>query len=255
MVTGSSDHFDSDAYPARHRSRNSSFCLLDSDPRTLLPANDRAWGRGRSSALPKAARDSRETLAAELEAIVGQAGRKAAHDLLARFGSIGRVMSASQEALSATLGTDNPAIDAIRAANSLVRMSFEEQLVGKSLEVSDPLLHNHLRAQLLCSDVERLYVIFLSRRGLYLGGELVAVGSRRGLMVSIRAIVHRALDTNAAAILLAHNHPSGDCRPSAQDIEQTRQLVTILDAIELFLVDHLIVCNQGIYSLEKGKEL
>ena len=187
--------------------------------------------------------------------IVGRAGRKAASDLLARFGSIGRVMSASQEALSATLGPDHPAIDAIRAANTLVRLSFEEQLVGKSLDASDPLLHHHLRAQLLCSDVERLYAIFLNHRGLYLGGELVAVGSRQGLQVSIRAIVHRALDTNAAAILLAHNHPSGDCRPSVRDIEQTRQLATILDAIELFLVDHLIVCNQGIYSLEKGKEL
>ncbi len=255
MVASSPDHFDDDASSAHRCPRSSSLCLLDSDARSFVPANGSFGGRDRSTSSKAAPRNPRETLAAELKALIGSPGDAAAGALIARFGTVGRVMSASREALEATLGCGHPAVEALVAASSLVRLGFEEQLVGTPIDLTDPVLHKHLRAELLGSQVERLYAVFLNRNGIYLGGEMTAVGSRRGLQVSIRTLVHRALDTNAAAILLAHNHPSGDCRPSLQDIEETRRLVFILEAIELSLVDHLIISSHGIYSLQKGTQL
>ncbi|WP_338243171.1 JAB domain-containing protein [Aurantiacibacter hainanensis] len=164
-------------------------------------------------------------------------------------------MAASREALATTLGPDHPAIDAIAAAKALVHLGFQEQLIGAPVDRGDPRLHAYLRAKLLHPSQECLFAIFMDRGGRYLGGEIASIGDANRLQVSVRSIVHRALDTEASAILLAHNHPSGDCNPSPRDITETRRLASILAAIDLALVDHLIVSSNGVFSLEKGKQL
>jgi DNA repair protein RadC len=194
-------------------------------------------------------------LANELKAIIGEAAEHVADRLISRFGSVGRVMSASPEALAATLGENHSAINAITAANTLVRLGIHEQLVGRPINVTDPLLQEHLRAQLLYSGVERLYAVFVDPNGLYLNSEMISIGGRGNLIFDLRKLVHRALDNDATGLLLAHNHPSGNCRPSPKDIAETQRLAHILEALELWLIDHLIVCSSSVYSLGKARAL
>jgi len=117
------------------------------------------------------------------------------------------------------------------------------------------LLQNHLRAQLLCSSVERLFAVFVDHNHLYLNSEMVSIGGRRNLILDMRRLVHRSLDNDASGILLAHNHPSGDSRPSPKDISETQRLARTLRSLELSLIDHLIVCSCSIYSLRRGQTL
>lgn len=164
-------------------------------------------------------------------------------------------MSASPEALTSTLGANHPAVSAIIAANNLVRIGMRETLVGQPVDPADPMLHDYLRAQILRSDRESLYAVFVDCDGRYLRDEFVGTGGRNSVRLSVRALIHRALDSEAAGMLLAHNHPSGDCSPSRRDILDTRKLVAIFKVIDLSLVDHLIITKNRIYSLAEGKEL
>ena len=65
-------------------------------------------------------------------------------------------------------------------------------------------------------------------------------------------MIERALALGAAGFVLAHNHPSGDCRPSADDLAGTRQIAGIAEALELTLIDHLIVTRRCVYSMRAG---
>lgn len=255
MAFGSAADRDGHAPRTRSALSDPSLCLLDLNAPALLSTAGNPVCRDRSASSPDQARNPRQALANELKAILGETGTHAAERLISRFGSVGRVMSASPEALAAILGQNHPAISAITAAKTLVRLGFQEQLVGQPIDVADPLLQNHLRAQLLCSSVERLYAVFVDHNHLYLNSEMVSIGGRRNLILDMRRLVHRALDNDATGILLAHNHPSGNSRPSPKDISETQRLARTLRSLELSLIDHLIVCSCSIYSLERGRTL
>jgi DNA repair protein RadC len=68
----------------------------------------------------------------------------------------------------------------------------------------------------------------------------------------VRPLVERALELGAAGFLLAHNHPSGRCRPSADDVSGTLRLAEVAEALELSLIDHLIVTRTRVFSMRLG---
>lgn len=255
MALGSAADSDSHAPRKRFALDNPSLCLLDLKSTTLIPPVDSTPCGGDGIPPAGQSRPARQALANELKAIIGEAGGDIADRLIARFGSVGRVMSASPEALTQALGPNHPATSAITAAKTLIRLSFQEQLVGQPIEVTDPLLHNHLRAQLLNSNIEQLYAVFVDHNGLYLNSEIVSRGGRDQIIFDTRWLVHRALDNDATGVLLAHNHPSGNSCPSSKDITGTQRLAGILAALKLSLIDHLIVCPGSIFSLEKARTL
>ncbi|WP_095012867.1 JAB domain-containing protein [Tsuneonella mangrovi] len=190
-----------------------------------------------------------------LEPFAGDAAVEVAQRLIDRFGSLERLLGASLSQLRHAAGGHERACAAIFAARRLVDAALREELVGTPVDSSDPLLHRYLRHQIGGMPAERLLVIYCDRERRYLGDELVAAGSLSRIEARARPLVERALEVGAAGLLLAHNHPSGDCRPSALDVSETKRLSTIIEALELHLIDHLVVTRTRVFSMRSGGHL
>lgn len=102
----------------------------------------------------------------------------------------------------------------------------------------------------LCT--ERLQMILIGPRGEYLCDGEIAVGGKRSISSSFRPMIERALSRGAAAIVLVHNHPSGDCNPSAEDMSFTRRFVALCAPLDLELADHLIVGHNSVFSMQRA---
>ncbi len=175
-----------------------------------------------------------------------------AERLIARFGSLRRVLDASLPQLRAAAGDHEAAIQAIFGARRLVDAALGEELVGARVDGADPALHRFLHAQIGGGEQERLHAIFADRASGYIADEPVVMGSASRIEARVRPLIERALALGASGILLAHNHPSGRCRPSAEDVSGTRRLAQIAQALELTLIDHLIVTRTRVFSMRLG---
>jgi len=98
---------------------------------------------------------------------------------------------------------------------------------------------------------ERAVALYLDARNRPLGRELVAVGGLRASVIQPRDVLAPALRLPAAALILVHNHPSGDCTPSSEDIQVTRQLAAAAQLLGLELLDHLVVSARRCTSLRE----
>lgn len=120
-----------------------------------------------------------------------------------------------------------------------------------------PALVEYLRGMVLDppGQCERCHAIFLDERLAYLGDDAFGTGGPGTLSVRMRDMFGGALRLGARGMLVAHNHPSGHCRPSGCDIAATRRLVAIGRALEIELIDHLIFTRKDIYSMRAGGHL
>lgn len=95
---------------------------------------------------------------------------------------------------------------------------------------------------------EEFWIVLLNRGNFYIGKHLVSKGGQAGTIADPKIIYKIALEQNAAYIILAHNHPSGNLKPSTQDISLTKKMVEAGKMLDLFVCDHLIITNQSYYS-------
>lgn len=103
--------------------------------------------------------------------------------------------------------------------------------------------------------VERFHAVFLDRNRAYLGDAPLGEGRAGSLSVRMRDVFAMALSLKADGIIVAHNHPSGHCRPSQCDIDATSRLKTIAKALDIELLDHLIITHDAVYSMRAGGKL
>lgn len=99
---------------------------------------------------------------------------------------------------------------------------------------------------------ERFHAIFLDARRTYITDMQMGAGRSAFLKLRMRDLLGRALSVGAHGLIIAHNHPSGDCRPSRADIEATHRLNTIASALDIEMIDHLIITESSVYSLRAG---
>lgn len=111
-----------------------------------------------------------------------------------------------------------------------------------------------LRMQVIARDVpcERCHAVFVDAQRCYLGDASVGRGGFSALSLRMRELFGEALRFDARGIILAHNHPSGDCRPSRCDIAATRRLAEMARALDIELIDHLIFTHTSVYSMRAG---
>ena len=255
MYSRSAAHHRSDALSARYADRFAAHSLLGDDPASILHTTSNLRHRHRGTSLPLAAWDQRTALASHLTPLIGERAQPVAQLLIERFGTLARVLNASPISLTSALAEYPGVVEVICAACELVMSAINERLVGTCVEPTDPALHRYLRTKMLDPQEERMHAIFLDRDGFYLASETIARGTKNRLVIRLRDLMHRALDCGAAGLILAHNHPSGSSQPSDEDVISTERLTAIFSALELELVDHLIVSTAGIYSLRCGRML
>lgn len=102
---------------------------------------------------------------------------------------------------------------------------------------------------------ERFHAIFLDSRRAYLADVSLGIGTSATLSFRMRDLFARALAVQAEGLIIAHNHPSGDCHPSKSDIVATHRLRDVAVALDIELIDHLILTENSVYSMRAGGDL
>jgi len=200
------------------------------------------------------ARGAHTLTEAELLAIllrVGVKGKSAVElgrNILNHFGSLQAMMNATLDAWQGIKGLGTAKIAQLQAALELGRRSA---LPGKREETYMKTTTHaaaYFAARLRGLADEHFRVAYLNRQGRMLDDCLVAEGTVDNVRPPIRTIISRALQTNASALIAAHNHPSGTAEPSESDRLLTRDLIAACQPIGIRVLDHLIVTEQEHYS-------
>ena len=177
-----------------------------------------------------------------------------AKSLLAQFGGFGEVMSADPGALSeAGLGLAGiAAVKSVReAALRLMRLELQERPVLGSWDK----LIDYCNAQVAHNKVEEFHILFLDRKNVLIKHERQQRGTIDHTPVYPREVVKRALDLGASALILVHNHPSGDPTPSKADIAVTQDIKKAAAPLGVVLHDHIIIGRNGHTSLRDLGEI
>lgn len=188
---------------------------------------------------------------AELLAIflrVGSRGRSAvdlARDLIARFGSLTRLCNSSAADFSAVPGMGLAKYAQLQAVMELARRSLGETLVERDLFDSPDAVRNWLRLRLGHLPHETFCILLLDARHRLIEAVDLFRGTLTQTSVYPREVVKLALAHNAAAVILAHNHPSGASEPSAADEMLTRTLKEALGLVDIRVLDHFVVPAHG----------
>ena len=169
--------------------------------------------------------------------------------LLAEFGGIGGLLSADGEALARVKGMGETSIAAIKIAHAagirLLRAEVAERPVLSNWQA----LLDYLRADMAHHTNERVRVLHLNTRNMLIRDELMSEGSIDEAALYVREVIRRAIDLGSAAIILVHNHPSGDPSPSRADIDVTRNMAEAGKRMGIAVHDHIIMGTSGHSSL------
>ena len=173
-----------------------------------------------------------------------------AKQLIAQFGGYGALMSADAAAISRLSGLSEGAVAALKIAQASALRLLQEQVKERPVLGSWQALLDYLRADMAHLAVERVRVLFLNAKNMLIRDEPMWEGSVDESAVYIREVMRRALDCQATAIIIVHNHPSGDPSPSPQDIRLTRDLVDAGRYLRVAVHDHVIIGRNGHSSLK-----
>ncbi len=171
-----------------------------------------------------------------------------AKKLIAMFGGVGPLLGADSETLRRA-GLSDSIIGALKIAEATALRLLETRIEGRPLLSSWEALEHYLQAAMGHSAVEEVRVLFLNAKNLLLANEVMWGGSVDEASVHVREVISRAIALGATAIIIVHNHPSGDPTPSSQDIRLTRDLVEAGRHMKVAVHDHVIVGATGCNSL------
>lgn len=172
-----------------------------------------------------------------------------AKELLARFKSFAEVIAASPEQL-AEFGLSETAVAALKVVEaSAVRMA-QRKAVGQPILSSWQKVLDYCHAAMARKPEEHFRVLFLDRKNRLIGDEVQQTGTVNHAPVYPREVMKRALELGASALVMVHNHPSGDPTPSAADVSMTHEVRDVGAKLGVTLHDHLIIGREGHASLK-----
>ncbi len=174
--------------------------------------------------------------------------------LLAKFGSLAGVLAARPERLKEVEGVGDAVTEEFALLHATSVRIMKRGLEKRPLLQSWSQLIDYCRTSMAFSETELFRVLFLDKRNALIADEIQQEGTVDHAPVYPREVVKRALELAASAIILVHNHPSGDPTPSRADIDMTREIVSAAKPLGVVIHDHIIVGRQGHASL-KGLKL
>ncbi len=174
-------------------------------------------------------------------AIPRQDVKPLARKLLDMFGDFSGVMSASRERLGAIDGVGDAVIVELKIVEAAAHRLARARIIDRPAISSWDALLAYCRTTMAHRETEQFRILFLDRKNVLIADEEQASGTVDHVPVYPREVVKRALALNASAIILVHNHPSGDPSPSEADIAVTRQIGEAARALSIVLHDHLVI--------------
>lgn len=173
-----------------------------------------------------------------------------AKTLLKKFGSMNSVFGADVKDLQKVKGLSENSAVLIKSIHALVLRMLLEDVKNKPVLSSWQKLIDYCYVSMANEKREQFRVIFLNRRNQIIADEVQQVGTIDHAPVYPREIIKRALDLGASALILVHNHPSGDPEPSDSDIAMTAEIIRAGKALEVMVHDHLIISKNGHVSFK-----
>lgn len=170
--------------------------------------------------------------------------------LLARFGSLGAVLCASPAELRSVAGVGEVAALDLKLVHELAQRIGREPITRRTVIGSWSALLSYVRTALQHEPREQVRVLYLDRKNQLILDEVSNHGTVDHAPVYPREIVRRALELSASAVILVHNHPSGDPTPSKADVEITNAVIAAGRPLGVAVHDHLVVGRDGIVSFK-----
>ena len=165
--------------------------------------------------------------------------------VLAKFGSFAEALNAPEERLREVPGLGEAAITEIKLVRAAALRLVRGEVLERPVLASWSQVLDYCRASMGFEAKEQFRILFLDKRNQIIADEVQQKGTVDHTPVYVREVVKRALELSATAIVLVHNHPSGDPTPSRADIEMTKQIVASAKNLGIVVHDHIIVGRQG----------
>jgi DNA repair protein RadC len=190
---------------------------------------------------------SANLLAGLLRPLLGVRSAPISRLLLDEFITLPEVLAATPSRLQAVAKCENVARFIVLIRDAMV-FSLRLRISDRPILSSDERVIDYLRVTMAYSINEQFRVLFLNARNMLIRDEVMGIGSTQEAPVFPREVIRRALELGATAIVLVHNHPSGDPEPSEADLSITRRIAICGSALEIALYDHIIITKAGFTS-------
>lgn len=175
-----------------------------------------------------------------------------AKQLLNEFGSISGIISATPENLLTIKGVGISVITSFKLVKEIAARMLKDEIKEATILQSWSSLIDYLKVTMGFIRTEQFRVLYLNKKNVLIADELQEVGTVDQTPVYPREIVKRALFHEATAIILVHNHPSGNVTPSAADIQMTKKIIDACLAVSVIVHDHVIVGGSNYYSFKSN---
>lgn len=173
--------------------------------------------------------------------------------LIARFGSFAEVISAAPERLKEVDGVGEAIATELKLIRAAALRLMKGEVAGRRLLSSWSAFLEYCRAAMAFHEKEQFRILFLDKKNQLIADEVQQVGTVDHTPVYTREVMKRALELSASAIILVHNHPSGDPAPSVADIDMTRRIIDAGLKLGIAVHDHVIVGRNGHTSFKGSK--
>jgi len=173
-----------------------------------------------------------------------------AKDLIAKFGNFAETIAAPTERLTEVKGISEKIALDLKLLKAAATKLGQESILGRPVLSSWSALLDYCRSAMQFEGKEQFRVLFLDRKNRLIADEVLGQGTIDRAPVYPREIIKRALALDSTALILTHNHPSGDPTPSQSDIDMTKEIVQACKAIRVSVHDHLIIGRENIASFK-----
>ena len=170
--------------------------------------------------------------------------------LLKRFGSLAEVFGASEHLLREVEDIGEAAALDLKIVAAAAQKMVLGEIKGREVLSSWSQVLDYCRAAMAFESREQFRILFLDKKNVLIADEVQQTGTVDHTPVYPREVVRRALELSATAIILAHNHPSGDPTPSRADIEMTKTIIETAKPLGISVHDHIIVGKKGVASMK-----
>lgn len=161
--------------------------------------------------------------------------------LIETFGSFADVIAADADKLMATKGLGESAVVGLKAVQAGATRLLRAEIADRPIVSSWQALIDYCTAEMAYEETEQFRILFLDKKNKLIADEAQQKGTVDHTPVYPREVVKRALELNASALIMVHNHPSGDPAPSRADVDMTGKVKDALDAVGLILHDHIVI--------------
>ncbi|WP_405402145.1 DNA repair protein RadC [Paracoccus sp. Ld10] len=161
--------------------------------------------------------------------------------LLATFGDLNGVVAASEHRIRQVEGADRWVYLQLRLVDAFAQRMAQAKVLQREVVSSWQALISYCRTCMAYRETEQFRVLFLDRKNTIIADEALGIGTVGHVPVYPREVAKRALELNASAVILVHNHPSGDPTPSDEDISMTAKVAAACEAIEVSVHDHVVI--------------